>query len=95
VDQQIEFLAKIQRIFTEGEFTATYKFAPLIALSDVAVELGSDTGEPLSLDIKQVAEQFIGHGAHGHIALYRYVPEIDTIFLLPIRNQREAGYSRL
>ena len=58
-DQQIEFLAKIQRIFTEGEFTATYKFALLIALSDLAVELGRDTGEPLSLDMKQIAEQFI------------------------------------
>ena len=50
-NQQIEFLAKIQRIFTEGEFTATYKFALLIALSDLAVELGRDTGEPLSLDM--------------------------------------------
>ena len=58
-DQQIEFLAKIQRIFTEGEFTATYKFALLIALSDLAVELGRDTGEPLSLDMKWIAEQFI------------------------------------
>lgn len=58
-DQQIEFLAKIQRIFTEGEFTATYKFALLIALSDLAVELGRDTGEPLSLVMKQIAEEFI------------------------------------
>ena len=58
-DQQIEFLAKVQRIFTEGEFTATYKFALLIALSDLAVELGRDTGEPLSLDMKQIAEEFI------------------------------------
>ena len=58
-DQQIEFLAKIQRIFTEGEFTATYKFALLIALADLAVEMGRDTGEPLSLDMKQIAERFI------------------------------------
>jgi 5-methylcytosine-specific restriction endonuclease McrA len=58
-DQQIEFLAKIQRIFGEGEFTATYKFALLIALADLAVELGRDTGEPLPLDMKQIAERFI------------------------------------
>ena len=58
-DQQIEFLAKIQRIFTEGEFTATYKVDPLIALSDLAVELGRDTGEPLALDMRKIAEEFI------------------------------------
>lgn len=58
-EQQIEFLAKIQRIFSEGEFTATYKFVLLIALSDLAVELGRETGEPLSRYIKQIAEKFI------------------------------------
>ena len=58
-DQQIEFLAKIQRIFSEGEFTATYKFALLITISDLAVELGKDTGESLSLDMKQIAEGFV------------------------------------
>ncbi|MDP2198397.1 MAG: hypothetical protein Q8K01_07425 [Sulfurimicrobium sp.] len=26
-------------------------------------------------------------------ALYRYVPEMDTVFVLSIRSQREAGYS--
>lgn len=39
-------------------------------------------------------ELVIGHGSQGYIALYRYVPEIDTVFVLAIRSQREAGYSR-
>lgn len=39
-------------------------------------------------------ELVIGRGARGYIALYRYVPEIDTVFVLAVRSQREAGYAR-
>lgn len=39
-------------------------------------------------------ELVIGRGSRGYIALYRYVPEVDTVFLLAIRSQREAGYAR-
>lgn len=35
----------------------------------------------------------IGRRSHGHVASYRYVPEIDRVFVLAIRSQREAGYS--
>lgn len=38
-------------------------------------------------------ELVIGRHSHGYLALYRYVPEIDTVFVLAIRSQREAGYS--
>ena len=38
-------------------------------------------------------ELVIGRRSHGYVALYRYVPEIDTVFVLAIRSQREAGYS--
>ncbi|MDX9717709.1 type II toxin-antitoxin system RelE/ParE family toxin [Thauera sp. AutoDN2] len=37
-------------------------------------------------------ELVIGRRSHGYVALYRYVPEIDTVFVLAIRSQREAGY---
>lgn len=53
------FLSKLQRIFTESDFTATYKFALLIALADLAVELGADEGEELFLSIRQIGERFI------------------------------------
>ena len=39
-------------------------------------------------------ELVIGRHAHGYVALYRYVAVIDTEFVLAIRGQREAGYSR-
>jgi toxin ParE1/3/4 len=37
-------------------------------------------------------ELVIGRRSHGYVALYRYAPEIDTVFVLALRSQREAGY---
>ncbi len=37
-------------------------------------------------------ELVIGRRSHGYLALYRYVTEIDTVFVLGVRIQREAGY---
>ena len=39
-------------------------------------------------------ELVIGRRSRGYVALYRYVAEIDTVFVLAIRAQREAGYAR-
>ncbi|MEQ1517244.1 MAG: type II toxin-antitoxin system RelE/ParE family toxin [Usitatibacteraceae bacterium] len=39
-------------------------------------------------------ELVIGHESHGYVALYRYIATIDTVFVLAIRSQREAGYTR-
>jgi hypothetical protein len=36
----------------------------------------------------------IGRRSHGYVALYRYVVEVDTIFVLAVRSQREAGYAK-
>ncbi len=37
-------------------------------------------------------ELVIGKAARGYVALYRYVPALDTVFVLAIRGQRESGY---
>ena len=37
-------------------------------------------------------ELVIGRRSHGYLALYRYVAAIDTVFVLGVRSQREAGY---
>jgi plasmid stabilization system protein ParE len=37
-------------------------------------------------------ELVIGQRTRGYLALYRYVPEMDIVFVLAIRSQREAGY---
>lgn len=58
-ETQLAFLSKLQRVYAEGEFTATYKFALMIALADLSVEFGRDDGSELVLPIRQIAQRFI------------------------------------
>ena len=48
-------------------------------------------GRPVSVDARELV---IGHRVRGYVALYRYIEQIDTVFVLAIRSQREAGYGR-
>ncbi|GIL03910.1 MAG: plasmid stabilization protein [Betaproteobacteria bacterium] len=48
-------------------------------------------GRPTSSSMREL---IIGRRARGYVALYRYVPEMDTVFILALRSQREAGYQR-
>ena len=58
-EAQLEFLTKLQRLFAEGDFTATYKFALLVSFADVALELGADNGNDLVLTTRQLGERFV------------------------------------
>lgn len=55
------------------------------------LEHNPQIGRPSRQDKRELV---IGRRAHGYIALYRYVPEIDTVFILALRSQREAGFTR-
>lgn len=37
-------------------------------------------------------ELVIGRRSRSYVALYRYVEELDVVFVLALRSQREAGY---
>jgi hypothetical protein len=58
-EQQIRFLRDIQRLLAEGLFVASYKFALLHALADLAVLKGDDSGAPLDIDTREIAAKFI------------------------------------
>ncbi|GAA5100756.1 HNH endonuclease [Wohlfahrtiimonas larvae] len=57
--EQLEFLQKIQLILEAGNFTSTYKFALLLALSNLSIRNGSDNHHTLILSYEEIAEQFI------------------------------------
>lgn len=59
-ERQLAFLSRLQRLFSEGDFTATYKFALLIALSDLAVEADASGDDEVILSVRQIADRFIG-----------------------------------
>jgi hypothetical protein len=56
---QLEFLAKVERILSQGQFTTTYKFALLVALTNIAVEQGDGSGDALEVDLDDVARQYL------------------------------------
>jgi 5-methylcytosine-specific restriction endonuclease McrA len=58
-DEQIQFLANLQRLLDEGQFVASYKFALLLSLADLSVEKGDDSGSPLTLTTDEIGERFI------------------------------------
>ena len=37
-------------------------------------------------------ELVIGRASRGYVALYRYISDIDVVFVLAVRGQREAGF---
>ena len=47
-------------------------------------------GRPIETDKRALVS---GRRSRGYLALYRYIAEIDTVFVLAIRSQREAGYT--
>ncbi len=48
-------------------------------------------GRPSQTNLREL---IIGRQSRGYVALYRYIPKVDTVFVLAIRSQREAGYRK-
>ena len=56
---QLRFLQQLQRVLTEGQFNATYKFALLHAIADLCVERGDEgSGAELTLTIVDLTTRF-------------------------------------
>lgn len=58
-EDQVQFLRNFQRLLDEGLFVASYKFALLHALVDLAVLKGEDSGGPLELNTREIAARFV------------------------------------
>lgn len=69
---------------------AVERIRAIIAAINV-LETNPLIGRPASASLRELV---IGRGLRGYVALYRYVAELDTVFVLAVRSQREAGYGR-
>ena len=67
---------------------AAARIRDIVSAIDV-LELNPLIGRGMRSGLRELV---IGRGATGYVALYRYVPELDTVFVLAIRGQKEAGY---
>ena len=60
MQQQLDFIAYIQRMLVDGDFSATYKFALLHALADISIEKQQlDPNAQLQITFDELVEKFI------------------------------------
>lgn len=72
-------------LFEHAPETAVDRIDSIIAALDV-LESSPLIGRPVE---KGQRELVIATGVSGYVALYRYIPEVDTVFVLGVRSQRE------
>src|SRR5207248_1356968 len=101
-EQQVQFLRNIQRLLAEGLFVASYKFALVHALADLAVLKGEDTGTQAAI-ISQIVDSQKACGASlfrlKQVAADRWsglVAEVDQIVrTMPLWKLQTVGEERL
>jgi hypothetical protein len=87
---QITFLANLQRILSEGQFTATYGYALLLALADISVESGDDSGWAVVIPTERLAEKFIEY-YWRHVVPYMPGPGAANGLILTQNTDRQAA----
>src|SRR5215471_9267686 len=103
-EEQVQFLRNIQRLLAEGLFVASYKFALLHALADLAVLKGEDSGAPLDLSTKDIASRFVElywqqcrpfqlQGAISGLILQQNTGRQASIIAQIVESQAECGAS--
>jgi plasmid stabilization system protein ParE len=70
---------------------AAERAAQVIGHSLAQLETLPEIGRPYPRD-SELRELVIDFGDAGYVALYRYEPASDAVYLLAFRHQREAGY---
>jgi toxin ParE1/3/4 len=78
----------LDHLFQHEIADAPSRIEDIIRAIDV-LERSPLIGRAVRADLRELV---ISRGARGYVALYRYVIELDTVFVLAIRGQKEAGY---
>jgi toxin ParE1/3/4 len=84
LDRILDHLAKHD---VEG---ATDRISEMLSALDV-LTTSPQIGRPARQGKREL---IIGSGSRGYVALYRYSSELDAVFILAVRSQKEAGYGR-
>ena len=83
-----DFDRVLDRLLNQQVKFPEQRLRDIITALDV-LEHNPQIGRPAAAGKRELV---IGRGSRGYAALYRYVEAIDTVFVLAIRSQREAGY---
>jgi toxin ParE1/3/4 len=72
-------------LFEHASETALERIESIIAALDV-LQASPLIGRPIEHGKREL---IIATGTSGYVALYQYLPEVDTVFVLAVRSQRE------
>ena len=84
-------LERCRRFLATKNQAAAKRAGQTIERQFARLETDPDIGRPLP-DLPELRELIIGFGDSGYVALYRYDPVGDTVYVLAFRHQKEAGY---
>ena len=84
-------LERCRRFLAEKNPQAAKRAGQAIEHQFALLETEPGIGRPLD-DLPELRELIIPFGDTGYIALYRYEVNVDSIYVLAFRHQREAGY---
>jgi len=87
---QEDFDRTFDHVFQYTPEAAVGRIESIIAALDI-LESSPLIGRPVQGGQRELV---IGSGVAGFVALYRYLSEVDTVFVLAVRSQREGGYRR-
>jgi plasmid stabilization system protein ParE len=82
-------LERCQSFLEKQSVTAADRAGRAIAAHLLRLEATPQMGRPTDGEMRELVIPF---GASGYVALYRFEPDEDAIYLLAFRHQREAGY---
>jgi plasmid stabilization system protein ParE len=85
---QDDFERIFDHLFQHAPDTAADRIESIIAALDVLAS-SPLIGRPVENSKRELV---IATGTSGYLALYRFVPELDTVFVLGVRSQRELGF---
>jgi plasmid stabilization system protein ParE len=84
----LDFDRILEHLESHGPREAPGRIEAIIAAFDV-LERNPLLGRPVAGDMRELV---IGRRTRGYVALYCYVAELDIVFVLAVRAQREGGY---
>ena len=88
--QALADLERLTDFLLETEPVAALETAELIAEAVKVLENHPLVGRPAEHDLQEL---IISRGNTGYVALYSFEEQHDTVLILAIRHQREAGYT--
>ena len=83
-------IERLTDFLMESDPLAAAETVDLIAEAVTLLKRHPLVGRPVESDLRELV---ISRGKTGYVALYSFEVEDDTVLILAIRHQREAGYA--